>query len=102
VVTPPPYPTASTSIENNTTISQGLTAGYATLDTSATFGFGSESSRSVSWGEALSITAGVNQFTDSGYQSYKARPFVYHAKARTEAGATYPYLELGWYVPEID
>lgn len=92
---------ATRSIENNTTVSQGVTVGYASLDTSSTFGFGRESSRSVSWGEALSITTGVEYFSDSGYQCYDAWPYLYHARARTEAGAAYPYLELGWYVSDI-
>ena len=89
------------SFENNTTVSQGVTAGYVTVDSSVTFGFGGESSRGVSWNEELSIKTGVEYFSDSSFQCYDAWPYLYHARARTLAGGSYPYLELGWYVPDI-
>ena len=89
------------SFENNTTLSRGVTLGYATLDTSMTFGIGGESSRSVTWAKELGISSEIAQFTEPEYQCYKAAPYLHHAKARTLGGNTYPYLELAWWVPEI-
>jgi hypothetical protein len=89
------------SFENNTTISAGMTVGYVTTDVSTTVGFGGEESQITSWEDSLAIKAGVENFRDSGFKCYDAVPYLYHAKARTLGGTSYPYLALDWYVPRI-
>ena len=71
-----------------------------TMDASVTAGFGWEESRSVSWTESLEIGGGVEKFA-GGYDCYEMVPYIYHARARTVAGATYPYIEVDYYVPWI-
>jgi hypothetical protein len=91
------------SFESNTTVSSGVTAGSVTVDSSVTLGFGWEASRSVSWEETLELGGAIDMPADLRfqYQGYELVPYIYHAKARTLAGATYPYLEVDYYVPAL-
>lgn len=86
--------------ETNTTLSTGATVGSVTMDTSLTTGFGWEESHSVSWTQDLEIGGGVEKFAGS-YDCYEMVPYIYHAKAKTVAGATYPYIEVDYYVPWV-
>jgi len=91
------------SFETNTTVSLGATVGNVTADAGVTTGFGWDESRSVSWSDALEIGGEIYQISDPGFQTceYKVVPYIYHAKATTEVGITYPYLEMDYYVKEI-
>jgi hypothetical protein len=92
---------SSKSFETNTTVSMGATIGSMTMDTSITNGSGWESSRIVSWTDELEIGGGIDKFTDPDYTCYLIVPYIYHAKARTLGGTSYPYLEMDYYVPEL-
>jgi hypothetical protein len=92
---------AFTALEENTTVSVGATLGGVSVDTSATFGMGWESSQYTSWTEELSFEGQVEKITDETRLCYTLVPFVYQAKARTLAGATYAYWEMDYYVPRI-
>lgn len=86
--------------DTSVTVSAGATFADLTVDTSVTGGYGREWTRSVNWEETLSFGGGVYKFTGA-YDCYDIVPFVYRAKARTQAGTAYPYLELDYYVPWI-
>ena len=94
---------SSRSFETNTTISAGVTAGSVTVDAGVTVGFGWDVSRSVSWSNALEIGGAVYKVSDPAFQTcaYTVVPYIYHAKASTLAGVTYPYLEMDYYVPSL-
>ena len=94
----------SGSSDVNVTVSAGATAGIVTVDTSVTAGYGSEWSRSVSWGSALSMSGSVNQYNTDvcpTCQDYVLTPYVYEATTTTGAGATYSYLEWDYYVRQM-
>jgi len=91
----------SGSFDANVTVSAGATVGIVTVDTSVTTGYGSDWSRSVNWGTALSMAGAVDQYDTDVCpicQDYVIVPFVYEATASTQAGATYSYLEWDYYV----
>jgi hypothetical protein len=83
------------------TVSAGATFADLTIDTSVTGGYGRDWTRSVNWEETLSLGGGVYNFTDTTRLCYDIIPFVYKAKARTQADTAYSYLELDYYVPWI-
>lgn len=87
-------------LETNTTVSVGATAGGVTMDAAATFGVGLNSSNTVSWSSAIMFAGGYSWPANEG-SPYYVVPFVYQATARTEAGATYPYWVMDYYVPQI-
>ena len=88
-------------LESNTTSSVGGSAVGLSFDTSFAYGMGWESSRTVSWETALEIGGSVGKFTDETRQCYDIVPYVYTARAITQAGAVYPYLEADYYVPGV-
>ena len=90
------------SFETNTTTSAGATVGGVSVDGGVTVGWGRDESREVSWEQTLSFGSGVEMFPDPEGERlcYEIVPFVYHARARTQAGVVYPYLEVDYYVPE--
>jgi hypothetical protein len=88
-------------IEANVTPSVGASVGGLSMDVSFTYGKGWESSRTVSWETALEIGGSVSKFTDPTRQCYDIVPYVYTARAITQAGAVYPYLEADYYVPGV-
>ena len=64
----------------------------------------SEWSRSVGWEKTLSFEGTIYDYrkdcpADVCKGSYTVQPFLWQATARTQAGVTYPYLELDYYVP---
>jgi len=87
-------------IETNTTISVGATVGSVTTDAAATFGFGWNSSKTTSWTSSIMFAGGYSWPADEGLP-YFVVPYVYQATAKTQAGATYPYWVMDYYVPEI-
>jgi len=95
---------SSRSFETNTTVSAGVTAGSVTVDAGVTVGFGKDESRSVSWSNELEIGGSVYKVSDPAFAScsYTVVPYIYHAQAATEAGITYSYLEMDYYVPWLD
>ncbi len=95
---------SSRSFETNTTVSAGATAGVVTVDAGVTVGFGWDASRSVSWSNELEIGGAVYKVSDPAFQTcvYNVVPYIYHAKATTLAGVTYPYLEMDYYVPSLE
>jgi hypothetical protein len=95
---------SSRNFETNTTTSLGATVGNVTVDAGFTFGFGWDRSRSVSWSNELEIGGSVYLLSDPAFAScvYTVVPYIYHAKATTLAGATYPYLEMDYYVPSLE
>jgi hypothetical protein len=94
----------SGSFDANVTVAAGTTVGVVTMDTSVTAGYGSDWSRSISWGSALSMAGSLEQY-DTGVcpacRDYEIVPFVYEATAVTRAGTTYPYLEWDYYVRQV-
>ena len=88
-------------IEANVTPSIGGSVGGFSMDVSFTYGKGWEWSRTVSWEEALEIGGSVSKFTDETRQCYDIVPYIYNARAITQAGAVYPYLEADYYVPGV-
>ena len=95
---------SSRSFETNTTVSAGVTAGNVTVDAGVTIGFGQDESRSVSWSDELEIGGAVYLISDPAFETcdYTVVPYIYHAKATTLAGVTYPYLEMDYYVPSLE
>jgi hypothetical protein len=95
---------SSRSFETNTTVSAGVTAGVVTVDAGVTVGFGWDESRSVSWSNELEIGGAVYKVSNPAFQTcvYNVVPYIYHAKATTLAGVTYPYLEMDYYVPSLE
>ncbi len=93
----------SQSFETNTTTSAGVTAGNVTVDAGFTFGFGWDKSRAVSWSNELEIGGSVYLNSNPAFAScvYTVVPYIYHAKATSQAGITYPYLEMDYYVPSL-
>ncbi len=94
---------SSRSFETNTTVSAGVTAGCVTVDAGVTVGFGRDESRSVSWSNEMEIGGSVYLVSDPAFETcvYTVVPYIYHAKATTLAGVTYPYLEMDYYVPSL-
>lgn len=95
---------SSQSFETNTTVSAGATAGVVTVDAGVTVGFGWDESRSVSWSNELEIGGAIYKISNPAFQTcvYTAVPYIYHAKATSVAGVTYPYLEMDYYVPSLE
>jgi hypothetical protein len=95
---------SSRSFETNTTTSVGATVGSVTADAGVTVGFGWDQSRSISWSDELEIGGAVYKISDPAFQTcrYGVLPYIYHAKATTVAGATYPYLEMDYFVPSLE
>ncbi len=91
----------SQHIETNTTISTGASVGNWSVDTSATFGFGWDSSNTISWSDTIMFAGGYSWPAGEGYATYSVVPYVYQATAETMAGTTYPYWEMDYYVPSI-
>jgi hypothetical protein len=89
-----------TEMETNTTLSVGAGAGGVTVETSATFGRGWENSSTVSWSRETMFAGGYS-WADSGHPGFYVVPYVYQATARTEAGTTYPYWVMDYYVPGL-
>jgi hypothetical protein len=92
--------TAVLELETNTTVSVGATVGSVTIDAAATFGNGWSSSNTVSWSRAIMFAGGYSWPADEGLP-YDVVPFVYQATAKTQAGTTYPYWVMDYYVPQI-
>jgi len=88
----------STSFEENTTLSLGLTAWYITLDMAGTYGKSWESSSVTSWESTLEMGGAVEKYQDPSRLCYDIVPYVYTARAKTLAGVVYPYLEMDYYV----
>jgi hypothetical protein len=95
---------SSRSFETNTTVSAGATVGNVTVDAGVTAGFGWDKSRSVSWSDELEIGGTVYLVSDPAFTTcvYTVVPYIYHAKATSLAGVTYPYLEMDYYVPLLE
>lgn len=100
--------------ELNTTVSAGATVGVVTMDASVTAGYGQDWSRTTTWGESLYLGGGAYKYQvyDCATvnpnctpcltcQNYTIVPYIYQDTAVSEAGATYPYLVVDYYVPAI-
>jgi uncharacterized repeat protein (TIGR01451 family) len=100
--------------ELNTTVSAGVTVGFVTMDAAVTAGYGQNWSRTVSWGKYLVLEGGVENWQKSDCrdydddctpcttcQPYTWVPYVYRDTGVSEAGATYPYMVVDYYVPSI-
>jgi hypothetical protein len=95
---------SSRSFETNTTVSAGATVGNVTVDAGVTAGFGWDESRSISLSDELEMGGAVYKISDPTFETcvYYVMPYIYHAKATTLAGVTYPYLEMDYYVPSLE
>ncbi len=91
----------SGGFEENTKVSFGADVFVFTFDASFTRGSGTEWSSKVGWEDKLSFSGRFCPYAaacpSSTCRPYSVVPYVYHATARTLAGATYSYLEQDYY-----
>lgn len=87
-------------ISENTTASIGAKAGGVSVEASASFGMGTEYSHTMSWSDTIAFAGGYS-WAGGGYPAYWVVPYVYQATAETEAGITYPYWVMDYYVTSI-
>jgi uncharacterized repeat protein (TIGR01451 family) len=93
------------SLDANVVIAAGADVGLVTWDASVTVGAGGEWSSGVSWGTSQEVNGSVFPYKDpalpngcAGCSDYWIKPFIYKAKAKTQNGFTYDYLEQDYYV----
>lgn len=78
------------------TASIGAGVGGVSVEVSASYGMGQENSHTMSWSKTIAFEGSYSWAGDGS--SYRVVPYVYQATAETEAGSTYPYWELDYYV----
>jgi hypothetical protein len=87
--------------EENTTASVGASAGGVSVEASTSFGMGWDNSHTMSWSDTIAFAGGYSWPAAGDYPSYEVVPYVYQATAVTQAGITYPYWVMDYYVTGI-